>query len=334
MSAEPVFIILEGPDACGKTTFANTFVESHGAKYMHLTYIKDDREMFRANYMALVRARLWLEQGKSVVLDRSWISENVYSHVWRGGSKMAYDVAGFDRVIRRLCGIYVMCCPPAMMAAAYHRKEHAKREEMYEPGPKIFETAAHFERVTWGTAGKRVSDDYVGVITSRGGMSRRPDFVFYDRGTSKVDEVREQVVIRSRALRQTQFNAPTLNFLGHPLTATHLFVGDRVNANKARRAWPFVDFGASSRTLAEAIGRSWINDWASLFINAWDDDMLDEFWEWPHRRDLIVVALGKNASKKCQTLNIPHETVYHPSFARRFGQTQQFNNQINRLPAA
>jgi hypothetical protein len=301
---------------------------------MHLTYIKDDREMFMANYVALVRARLWLAQGKSVVLDRSWISENVYSHVWRGGSKMAYDVAGFDRVIRRLCGIYVMCCPPAGLAAMYHHKEHAKREEMYEPGPKIYETAMHFERATWGTAGQRVSDDYVGVIASRGGMALRPDFVFYDRGCTPVHEARAQVIDKSRALRQTQFDAPTLNFIGHPGGATHLFVGDRVNASKARRAWPFVDFGASSRTLAEAIGQSWVDDWRSVFINAWDDDTLDEFWEWPHRRDLIVVALGQNASKKCEALKIPHRTVYHPSFARRFGRVDEFNKQLKRIPAA
>ena len=45
-------VILEGPDACGKTTLAEKMVELWGGKYIHLTYVKGRKAMFECQLRA------------------------------------------------------------------------------------------------------------------------------------------------------------------------------------------------------------------------------------------------------------------------------------------
>lgn len=76
--------IVEGPDAVGKTTFSKLLAKRLDAVYIHMTRTKNlDRGMEDYMLDQVENARVNLEQGRSVVFDRSWISELCYGAHFR-----------------------------------------------------------------------------------------------------------------------------------------------------------------------------------------------------------------------------------------------------------
>lgn len=348
MDPYPFFAVLDGADAVGKTVLAEHFIKACGTwtppgcpeqartKYIHMTYIKNNREMFLANYMALLRAQKWLSMGYNVILDRGWMSENIYAGVYRGGSGLAYDVRGLDRVIRRLCGIYVVCAPVVLSAVVRHATMSKKRVEMYEPDVRIAAIAQRYRDLWHGAVDvveRECYDDYVQHIIDRGGMRMRQDAMLYDldeRGHD-LDSVLNEVLDMSKERRESQIdigldlNSP--NFVGHAADAGFVMVGDKINPNKKGR-WPFIDYGASSRTISKALHVLGVDETSLMWTNANDDpDHLKEIFEFSP--DIRAVALGGNAVKKCESLGVPHKSVYHPSFVGRFGRMNDFLQQLS-----
>lgn len=342
----PMFIVLDGPDAAGKTTLANHIAMKCGclnpdggkAKYIHMTYIKDDREMFLANYMALIQAQKWLSMGYAVVLDRGWMSENVYAGIYRGGSGLAYDVRGLDRVIQRLCGIYVIAAPTVASAVKRHAESHGVREEMYAPSNQIAQVAQRYRDLMFGVTelGERLDlDDYVQTIIDADGMALRPDAFHYDvdQQGHDLDSVFSMLQMMSERQREAQLpiglDIASKNYVGHIGGADVLFVGDKINPNKNGK-WPFVDYGASSRVISKALHHLRFNETRGVWTNANDD--VDHIVDIVSAKPQItVVALGANAAKKCESLGVPHKSVYHPGFVGRFGRMQEFLQQLSNV---
>lgn len=131
-------IILEGPDGSGKTTLAEYFVREHNAYYIHCTYEKD-MDMFAYFTDKLNEAIGYLEAGHLVIIDRLWMSEEVYAKVFRGGTKWPYAGRLFDRIILKYSGIYVLCIPGDLRAYlnAYNDLKQA-RVEMYDTMESVY----------------------------------------------------------------------------------------------------------------------------------------------------------------------------------------------------
>lgn len=103
-------IILDGPDGSGKTTLADYYVKKYHAKYLHLTY-RWINNMFEYNTAAIELAAKWAHEGHLVIIDRLWMSDNVYDKVFRGGVKNPFLGRYIDRLVLRYGGQYVLCVP-------------------------------------------------------------------------------------------------------------------------------------------------------------------------------------------------------------------------------
>lgn len=175
MSAHPIFI-LEGPDACGKTTLANRFVEQLGARRIHLTLRK---EMFLYQLGAL-RTAVRESWKRPVVIDRHWVSENVYAGVYRGGTSLLEESAWMDWALDQLGALYVLCLlRDDDRCVGAHLATHATGREMYEPDDRIRQVSAAYR--SWydgGTMDAKFGE--VARVAARGGMIRRPNCIRYD----------------------------------------------------------------------------------------------------------------------------------------------------------
>ena len=130
MTGRQPIIVLEGPDAVGKTTWAREYMRQTGARYLHLVLRK---KMYEHQVMSLVLAARWSIE-TPVLIDRHWPSEQLYAAAYRGGSPISYEAELLDRVMQTLGVTYVVCLlsSPARMLDAL-RRSCAERHEMYEP---------------------------------------------------------------------------------------------------------------------------------------------------------------------------------------------------------
>lgn len=328
----PGVIYLDGPDACGKTTLARRICERFDGHYAHLTYIKDNRSMWRANYLTYWQASKWQSLGRLSVIDRGWISENIYSAIYRDGSAMGYDARGFDRVLRRLATLTVVCAPLPRSAVERHARCHADREELYAPSDKILHVAEKFWALWHGLDDLTIDEvDYTDCLVNRGGLKERSDCMLYDidEHGSDLDGFIDEVMVRLGLLRAAQhpacFNHGRPNLLGHVRQADVLFVGDCINPRKNGR-WPLVDYGASSRTMSQALHELGFDETRGMWTNANDpDEHVEELLE---RESLKVVALGGNAALYLDSIGVDYAPAFHPSYVRRFNKLQEFKNQL------
>lgn len=142
-------IVLEGPDCTGKTTLANHFIDTYGAKYIHGTWSEDiDKNnhdiLMNQIYIATEEAK----RGGLVIIDRSWITEFIYADVFRGGTNWP-DLAedGFLELIAN-DAIYVFCLPFGERSEAKHLKRFNERAlahgEMYGDVSTVVNAYKHF----------------------------------------------------------------------------------------------------------------------------------------------------------------------------------------------
>lgn len=103
-------IILEGPEASGKSTLARHLVLNHGFSYWHLTWTEMLNLAMRDYQLdAIKNIRQNLEWGRDFVLDRYWPSEIVYATVFRSSNHS--DVSEMYRMAEQCGALYVYCNP-------------------------------------------------------------------------------------------------------------------------------------------------------------------------------------------------------------------------------
>jgi thymidylate kinase len=89
MTTTKLLTIFEGCDGAGKTTAAKAFAALTGACYVHCgPAIGVTTDHARLYLEAMLPALLGYQD---VVMDRSWISEPIYGHVYRGGATRIRD---------------------------------------------------------------------------------------------------------------------------------------------------------------------------------------------------------------------------------------------------
>ena len=166
-------LIVEGPDAVGKTTLCRKFQEFAGARYLHLTL---RREMHRWQVAGLLRA-LALSQYAPVVIDRHWPSEMVYAGVYRNGSKLHDEDRGMDELLSWLGIPYVFChLDSVSQMVNAHTMSSGERPEMYQPDDRIRQVCEGYMQWWYGDDGPWGYDNRLGhcsTIASQGGMYRR-----------------------------------------------------------------------------------------------------------------------------------------------------------------
>lgn len=128
-------IILEGADCSGKTTLA-TVIRSLGEhEYVHCG-ISD--EVWKLHSGVVGRAGP-LSADKLVIIDRLWLSEQVYGQAYRSGPAYDFGARFLDRLLTAAGAITVLCVPENTgRQKAIHQQRRSKGDEAFaDAGPSI-----------------------------------------------------------------------------------------------------------------------------------------------------------------------------------------------------
>ncbi len=131
---KPPIIVLEGPDAAGKTTLANYLVRAFNANRFRATWSRA-LNLAMADYQQSILDNV-LEHIKYVgtpfVLDRHWPSEWVYGNVFRALTHVHFAfMSKFDSIIKENGGIYIYCSDDAVTQIERH-KQNIKLDHPYQ----------------------------------------------------------------------------------------------------------------------------------------------------------------------------------------------------------
>ena len=136
-------IILEGPDASGKTTLATDlrkYYESQdqAVQYLHLRARKN---VLAFQTVALLKAFAF---DGITVIDRHWLSEEIYGAVYRSSAPSSFSQARtcFDLLLN-VPTIYVMCTPePHQAVKSFHDTVAQGVDQFYKPDDRLLYVAA------------------------------------------------------------------------------------------------------------------------------------------------------------------------------------------------
>ena len=124
-------VILEGPDACGKTTLQDHLVDMYDAIPIHLTYNKDVAPIMLEYQAENMFKAIKMAENNLVIVDRHWISEVIYANVFRGGSPWPYMGELMDLTWRYYAAIYVLCLPFTIKTSVIRHKENIDQGHPY-----------------------------------------------------------------------------------------------------------------------------------------------------------------------------------------------------------
>lgn len=104
--------IFEGCDNSGKTTAAKEYAAATNARYVHFGPMNSVTNLARFYIEAMMPALLGYQD---VVFDRSWLSEEPYGRVFRGGkNRIGVEVQKQLERIAARCGAVVIYCEPPL----------------------------------------------------------------------------------------------------------------------------------------------------------------------------------------------------------------------------
>ena len=141
-------VIVDGPDACGKSTLINQLMERHPNNcYIHNAVTNDIESLHRNT----VDAALVASQEHWVFIDRMHLSEKVYGTVFRNGP--SYDVDLFDKQLCAIPNIYrILCIVDKETSLAKHAER--KDKEMFDDISKVWDMyndVLDWKRYNWKT---------------------------------------------------------------------------------------------------------------------------------------------------------------------------------------
>ena len=309
--------VIDGPDACGKSTLANNFqlyCAHHNIPflYQHAEYRFKER-MFQY-HEAILRKAIKHSQHGIAVIDRLHWSEYVYAKVYREGSAWPLQWRFFDRLLQKHGAYNIIACGRSPdQVLKWHREACKSRKEMYKPDIRMAEVAAEF----------------INIYAAR---AHRSDYFFYDRSlhdkdaTISVTEIVDYFIYENQKFRQEQFpdalQTSCYNLLGYVPRAEVLFLGDELNNKGRHQTWPFWEYRHSSLHMTQTLDELNFDESLAVWTNYKCDESqfyLHELLE--YNKNLKVIALGKFWITALKKENIRYTEVFHPSYARRFNVT-------------
>lgn len=317
-------IIIDGPDAAGKTTLAKKICEKiPTAEYVHLG--KPNKGFaWDEHKTALINAINTMKKGKLAVIDRHFLSEAVYGSVYREGSEYAYAARHVDRLLYRFGGIRVICAPPVDYVLETHKKMIEVREEMYHD--KMYEVAKKYIEIWDGIDFVKEPEEfakkgYIETLAMTGGVSDKIGWYKYDVTIDGIDMdkyidyLKHQLMIVQNLL-PNDFFTDSENFTGWARRHSALLVGDKSSGEDS--SWPFMSNKGSSLYLAKILNNLQVDESRLCMINingTGGPIMLQSAKILCGR----IIALGRNAEQALEEQKIfYHGRVRHPQHARRF----------------
>jgi thymidylate kinase len=313
-------IILDGPDASGKTTLQNHLVNFYGAIPLHLTYNQDVApRMFDYQTENMLKA-IELSKDHLVIVDRHWISEKIYAKVFRGGSPWPLMGNMMDRVWRKHAAIYVICLP-----LNYDVGINRHRENLDPAHPYVDDKF------------KELLREYFEFASD---FTLRKDTVSYsiDAHGADLNGFCNRLIDKLAVWKYSQYpkalDPSDYSILGHAYDAKYVIMGEQVNKTN-EFVWPFYEYRSSSLFLAECLAEIKAPETQIMWTNTRDADgtfnkhlnyLLVE-------KRLLPIVLGDRAARDVRgwwgikdAINLPH-----PQWVKRFNRREEFLASLQRI---
>tara|TARA_R100001015_G_C4621020_1_gene178127 strand:+ start:177 stop:740 length:564 start_codon:yes stop_codon:yes gene_type:complete len=161
-------LIFEGPDGVGKTTLINYIKERHrNPFYMHLRVHKNMKLWHTASARLAIKKQL---EGKLVLIDRHWPSEQCYSYIRSKGP--SYNPRELYNRLKDRGAKYVWCIPEdTARVKENHRTNREQRHEEYHDIDNVIDDY-YF---SW--FGKCKRNNFLNTLSP---LRDRNDFIRYD----------------------------------------------------------------------------------------------------------------------------------------------------------
>lgn len=280
-----MLLILEGPDGAGKSTLLEELrARLPGALTVHHGPAPEqDSQQQAQHYMASLRPAL---VGKTLILDRSWLSEPIYAEIFRKAPSRI--TASQRRMLERAAlsagGVVVLCLPPLKNCLATWRSR--REQEMLQKEAQLREAYARY--------------------AASSGLDTALPVVAYDYTA-------ETVAYLLHRLEQLAPPRPRVLLLGERPSGKTIAQG--------KYTVPFVTFNGTgcsdwlSRALDEAAIPEQQLVWRNVFKIDGTPIAVDSL---PSLKDLTVIALGRRASSWCLENGVAHRLVPRPQSYKRF----------------
>jgi len=238
---------------------------------------------------------------EAVVLDRSWLSEPIYGRVMREGKNRIGGV--YHRMLERMAlragSVVVHCCPPWQNVEQSFKARHAQEyaETIVQIGA-IYDAYVDLHRVT------------------------ALPVIHYDYTQDTMKNTHLQIMAHRPGLHLTEYES--VGRWDAPL----VLLGDRFAQHKDKDSWhqwPFVSWTTEgcSQWFTAQLDAEGISEYHILWLNVASDAGPADLNDFLHAgsrffREPVVVALGEPAHLAAYEQHVPHITIEHPMYWKRF----------------
>lgn len=286
----PKLIILEGPDGAGKSTLAEQLYQ--WSKSQVRTELKHHGSYKNIDNIASIYfgdIAQALETDKTIIMDRSWISEPIYGEVYRDGlDRIGRAYAGMlNRAALAAGAVLIMCLPRKQFCL---KAFNERREQEMLPNEAALSRVYDLYASTplplpgflwdWTT---KPELDVARMIEAHHKPNPGPGAGLWDPG-------RSVLIVTER-----------------PVTA---------RAGMLKHRLPFVNFFSASVSawLSDKIGATGVREHDLYWVNAFDSVGIAtarDFYE--ELKPRTTFALGKGAAEWCHAMSVDHQQFEAPA---------------------
>jgi hypothetical protein len=296
-----MLIIIEGPDGAGKSTLAGRLLVELA---LRLEQNDDVTECVRVVHRGPPIAHPLTEYEGPMLRYRPGTGHDVVADRWHLGELVYPDLVGrdtrYDPAVHRHVDLFLQSRGALLVGMHPPEDELVRRLEAREP-------RSTFDQITIENAGKVLKRYALGYE-----LSGLKAIVFHHE-----PQVGTIIAAAERLAYGALRLAPFTTYVGPPTPDVLLFGDTRgVDGKHAHGSTPaFMPYpGTSGHYLLSLLDPN--GSWRVGLANACDVD--DPIALWKTLDEPRVVALGRMASMKLTWAGVPHGTVPHPQFVRRF----------------
>lgn len=286
-------IILEGPDAVGKTTLAKNLAEKLNMEYVKIPRTKDDSEKNGLKF--------YLQHAEQVqdnsVIDRFHIGEAVYPLLYKDDPRkplLMWQQHQIERLLYARGCILINC----MASLDFITYNYEQRQEAFVYSNLEKECNLFAEKIQQSILLKR---HFIAEYTN------------IEKFTDKIQVLHDKIM--NRALHFSRYHSTGGNF------SPVMIVGDSIN-EKYGTKYAFCGWSNSSTYLHQAL--SIANCQTSYYLtnanktNNYDENVSILMREIYDVQPLQIITLGQSSHLMLEHIKMKHSIIQHPAHHQRF----------------